>query len=209
MGRDCRTSDERSVIMNSKKTREIVRHSFNGGRFVDHGIDVDVLTDLLRYKHLIVEIAKELWRKNNPDRQRLPKNFDDEFALKFYSVEANCATIPLEREIRSEIQKSLWNVEDELDDAVELVCAAIDAAAEDSAFPENFPKSLLPLFGEYGKTLREDEWIEQRPSRTNKMSRYDSVVQRRLTRWIVEPYEDHVDVVGEVNGPRKPSADGD
>ena len=58
---------------------------FNGPRFDDHGLDVDVLSEIVAYKRLAQETAKELWRRKHPDRRRL--NFDAEISLKFFQIE--------------------------------------------------------------------------------------------------------------------------
>ena len=180
------------------RTRELVRHTFNGGRFLDHGIVVEALQDVLNYKNLVVEVAKELWRRNHPDRVRMRRNIDEAFCLRFYAVEQNCATIPLVRTLPTDEQIALWQVEDELDDAVDLVCRTIDAASDDNAIPAEFPKELLKHFNDYGTTLHDDEWIEHRPQRSGRKCRYDYVAKQRLIRWIAEPYEDRVDVTGTV-----------
>lgn len=86
----------------AKVKKQLVVHTFKGGRFDDHGVDLDVLPDLLAYKTLLVETAKELWRRKNPERERLPKNFEDSLSLKFYEVRAGSAAIPLIREIETE-----------------------------------------------------------------------------------------------------------
>ena len=130
-----------------------------------------------------VDVAKELWRRNHPDRKNLPKNFEDSLSMKFYEVRPNCATIPLERVLTADDREQLWD-DDELDDAVNLVAETIEAAGKDQPLPEQFPKHLLALFQDYGKTLREGEWIEQRPAKRASCVRYDSAVRERLTRWI-------------------------
>ena len=177
--------------------RDLVSHSFHGRRFDDGGVDLDVTPDLHRYKTLLVEVAKELWRRNHSDRKNLPKNFEDSLSVKFYEVRANGATIPLERVLTTDDREQLWD-DDELDDAVTLVAETIEAAGNDQPLPEQFPKHLIVLFQEYGKTLRDDEWIEQRPAKRESGIRYDAVVRERLTRWIETPYEDSVDLTGEV-----------
>ena len=178
--------------------RNLVNHTFHGRRFDDGGVDPDVMPDLVRYKTLLVEVAKELWRRNHPDRKYLPKNFEDSLSTKFYEVVANCATIPLERVSTAADRELLWDTEDELDDAVTLVAETIDAAGNDQSLPEQFPKHLLVLFQDYGKTLRDDEWIEHRPPKRESGIRYDALVRERLTRWVESPYEDAVDLTGEV-----------
>jgi hypothetical protein len=179
--------------------RLLVTHVFRGGRFADHGIDLDVLPDLLCYREILVEVAKELWRRNHPDKERLPKNFEDSLSLKFYEVRHNCATIPLERRIETDGQKAFVETsEDELDDAVQLVAQTIDAVSTDQAFPADFPKGLIHLFSDYGKTLRDDEYIEQIPAGATTATRYDHRVRERFANWIDATYDDSVDLVGEV-----------
>ena len=167
---------------------------------MDHGIDLDVLPDLLRYREILVEVAKELWRRNHPDKERLPKNFEESLSLKFYEVRHNCATIPLERTVQTDAQKAFVDTsEDELDDAVRLVAQTIDSVNADRPFPAAFPKGLAYLFGDYGKTLRDDEYIEQIPAGVMSATRYDQRVRQRFASWIDAVYQDSVDVVvGEV-----------
>ena len=184
----------------SQSQRIVVYHSFHGGRFADHGVDVDALPELVRYKTLLVELAKELWRRNHPDRDNLPHHYEESLNLRFYEVQSNCATIPLVR-LLSEDQRNRfeWAATDELDEAVGLVTRTIEAASEDKLLPEAFPKRVLSLFSNYGKTLRDDEWIEQKPADSDRSVRYDRTVSERLTRWLAASYEDFVDVVGTVN----------
>jgi len=41
-----------------KRRIPLVIHSFKGPRFEDHGLDVDVLPELISYKNILVETAK-------------------------------------------------------------------------------------------------------------------------------------------------------
>jgi hypothetical protein len=179
--------------------RELVTHTFKGGRFDDHGVDLDVLPDLVAYKTLLVETAKELWRRKNPDRQRLPKNFEESVSIKFYEVRKGSAALPLFREVETEDQLSFLDSQrDELDEAVDLIADTVDAAGQDRTLPQSLPSNVVPLFENYGKTLRPDEWIEQLPAKRISAVRYSPVVRERLTRWTQSSYEDAVDVIGAV-----------
>ena len=183
----------------AKKRVELVTHSFLGPRFEDHGLDVDVLSELIAYKILLVETAKELWRRNNPDRQRLPKNFEDSLCIKFYELRDGSTSVPLVREI--EYDPNLFPFEeprDELDEAVDLVAEVSDTASNDKPLPEAFPKRLLSQFDNYGKTLHENESFEQKPSRWEKSARYSIKTRERLTHYSEREYEDTIDFIGEV-----------
>lgn len=181
----------------TKKRREVVTHTFKGPRFEDHGLDLDVLPDLLAYKTLLVETAKELWRRNNPDRQRLPRGFEESLSLKFYELKPGCVAIPLMREVEDR-DKLFESPPDELDQAVVITADTIEAAAEGSPLPECLPKNVIPLFSEYGRTLREDESFEQVIPQRIKPVRYTARIREQVLCRGQDIYEDIIELTGEV-----------
>src|SRR3954465_11809559 len=101
---------------------------FKGPRFEDHGLDVDVLPEIIAYKRLLQETAKELWRRKHPRRQRLPKNFDADLSLKFFGLKRGSTSVPLER-AKPMTATPLLPFEDELEEAVALLECSIQLAA--------------------------------------------------------------------------------
>jgi len=183
----------------AKRRRNVVTHTFKGPRFDDHGLDVDVLPDLLAYKVLLVETAKELWRRKHPDRQRLPRGFEDSLTLKFYELQAGSTRVPLVREIEyGDGELEFEPPRDELDEAVTLIADTIDAAAAGSQLPEELPKNVIPLFSNYGRTLGEGESFEHIIPNRPKPACYNVHVRDEVIRRAQGVYEDHVDLVGEV-----------
>ena len=183
----------------AKTRRELVAHRFEGERFDDHGLDLDVLPDLVAYKVLLVETAKELWRKRNPSRQRLPKNFEDSLRLKFYELRPGSTVVPLVREIDyDETALPFEPTGDELDEAVVLIADTIEAIAQDSLVPEALPKSVFPLFANYGRTLREGELFLQELPKRPKPVRYSIQVRDSLAVRSQGDYEDAIEFAGEV-----------
>jgi len=183
-----------------KVQRQLVTHTFKGRRFDDHGLDLDVLPDLFAYKQLLVETAKALWRRNHPDRERLPKNFENALLLKFFTIEKGSVAVPIMREYENEEQADFWKLQpaDELDIAVELVNAAIVAANNNQPLPEELPKNIIPLFGDYGKGLRDDESVELKSAQTHKSASYTRNAQKELLARAMTVYTDVVDYTGEV-----------
>ncbi|MGI9166202.1 MAG: hypothetical protein ACR2G5_07430 [Pyrinomonadaceae bacterium] len=96
---------------------------------------------------------------------------------------------------------------DELDEAAGMIDEAIQAGAEDRLLPAAFPKQVLPLFENLGKTLREDESMEfsPAPSRGGPTIVYTHVVRNKLLARITDEYTDRVTISGEV---RRASIDG-
>ncbi|HUT53828.1 MAG TPA: hypothetical protein VM658_10595 [bacterium] len=182
-----------------KKRVELVTHIFKGARFEDHGIDIDVLEELIVYKKILVETAKELWRRHNPDRQRLPKNFEDSLCIKFYELREGSTGVPMMREIEYDNgELPLPRPEDELDEAVKVVAEAEDAANNDYPLPDNFPKNIIPLFDKYGDSLREDESFEHQPANSERRIIYNKKTRERLHSWSDGQYEDMIELSGEV-----------
>lgn len=173
----------------------LVINTFKGRRFHDHGLDLDVLPELVTYYRIVVETAKELWRKNNPDRQRLRKNLEDEFRLKIFNLEKGSVAVPICREVPP---GHLFVMPDELNDAVELVNEAIQCVDSGKRIPSNLPKNVIPLFANYGKTLQADEYIEQKSGRTGSVARFTKNVREEFERRALSDYEDEFDIIASV-----------
>jgi len=182
-----------------KKTIEVATHIFKGPRFENHYLDIDSLQELISYKNLVVETAKELWRKNHPDRERLPKNFEDSLNLKFNELREGCTEVPLKREVEySDDELQFIPPKDELDDAVDLIAEVSEAAQDDKPIPQAFPKRLLPLFKNYGETLREGESFEQKTVKRPKAVVYSLKTRKKILERSEAEYEDLIDVIGEI-----------
>src|SRR5205807_9812193 len=102
---------------------QIIRHPlkelrFVGGRFEENKgwLDFDVLPELQAYKRLIIETAKEEWRRRNPGRERLPKGFEESIRLGFHEVREGSCAVPVERvvEVEDGMLPELDYVEDEV-----------------------------------------------------------------------------------------------
>lgn len=172
---------------------------FDGERFAGHALDVDCVQELIAYRNIILECAKELWKRKHPDRVRLPKRFEEGFRLQFDRIEEGSAVVPLQRIVPADQgELDLGNL-DEFDEAAELVDAAISAANEDKLLPEALPANVVPLFKEFGKTLRENEVLFTHARHSIVEASYSVKARTRLSEWVGPGYEDLVDVVGEVS----------
>jgi hypothetical protein len=184
--------------MRTNDTIDLASLRFAGPRFEAHGLDVECTVELIAYRNLIVDCAKELWRRTNPGRVRLPRGFDEDFRLQFDRVQSGSTLIALQR-VRMSHQTTLDLGDlDEFDEAARLVDAAINAASADSLLPEAFPYNVVPLFREFGKSLRADETLFVRSRSASADAPYTAKARERLAEWVGSVYEDEVDVIGEV-----------
>lgn len=176
-------------------TTDLASLRFDGKRFEGHALDVECTQELIAYRNLIVECAKELWRRKNPDRVRLPWGFVENFRIQFNRLEDGSAKIPLQR-VRANDQSEL--LDDEFDEAADLIDAAIAAANDDELLPDALPSNVIPLFRDFGKSLRPDEVLFTRSRHASTEAAYTAKARKRLTEWVGSTYEDVVDVIGEV-----------
>lgn len=182
--------------MVNEATIDLAALRFHGKRFEGHALDVECTQELVAYRNLILECAKELWRRKNPGRVRLPKGFEDGFRVQFDRIEEGSAVVPLRR-VRESAQAEL-DLGDEFDEAAALVDAAIGAANRDDLLPDQLPSNVIPLFAGFGRTLREDEVLFTRARGSNIEAAYTPKARAVLAQWVGPTYEDKVDLVGEV-----------
>ncbi len=179
-------------------TTDLASLRFDGKRFEGHALDVECTQELIAYRNLIVECAKELWRRKNPDRVRLPRGFEEGFRLQFNRLEDGSAVVPLQR-VRVDDQSELdWGNLDEFDAAADLIDATIAAANDDALLPDALPSNVIPLFRDFGKSLQADEVLFTRSRHGSTEAAYTAKARKRLTEWVGPTYEDVVDVIGEV-----------
>jgi len=182
--------------MSNDTTIELTSLRFDGKRFEDHALDVECTQELVSYRTLVLECAKKLWRRKNPDRVRLPRGFEEGFRLQFDRVAPGSAVIPLRR-VRDVLQGEL-DLGDEFDETAELIDAAIAAADRNDLLPEQLPANVIPLFRDFGRSLRADEVLFTKARGCTVEAPYTAKARARLAEWIGPTYEDTVDLVGEV-----------
>lgn len=183
--------------MNIDTTFEMSTLRFDGERFNGHALDVECTQELIAYRNLVLECAKSLWRVKYPNRSNLPKGFEKGFRLQFNRLEDGSALVPLQRVRTADVQADL-DLTDEFDEAVGLIDQAIRAANDEDLLPVGLPSNVIPLFRDFGKTLRDDEVLFTRGRGSESEAPYTAKARQRLAEWIEPSYEDIVSVSGEV-----------
>lgn len=81
-----------------KKAREpFVKLSFAGPRFANARLPADASVNISIYQKILIELAKQIWREKNPNRLRLPRNFDRYFQLQLGELTEGSAVAHLPR----------------------------------------------------------------------------------------------------------------
>jgi hypothetical protein len=173
---------------------------YDGERFAKHTLPVDVLPDLLAYRDLLVEVAKELFRRAH-DRARVPKGFDEHLSLDLVKIGQGSAIAQLENVAEATEDASSAHLC--FSQARDLINDSIEAAADNKVLPAAFPGHLLSYFNRFGRTLKPDEAIEMQVGRAQRSVRYSGIVRRRLVLQSAKRVEAPIDMVGivtECNG---------
>jgi hypothetical protein len=157
-----------------------------------------VLPELLAYRKLVIETAKALWRRQNPDRERLPKGYEENISIKFYVLESGSTAVPLERVYETDESQLPFEANDEVEMAVGIIEDTVSAAERDDSPPDRLPSEIVPLFEEFGKTLSIDEQIELLVNQAKSPVRYSARTRERIGQWVEKTYEDTIDISGEV-----------
>jgi hypothetical protein len=180
----------------SGKWIEIVELRFDGERFSGHALPLDALNELIEYQGIITKTAIELFKKKHPERERISRNFEQSTVLRFTHIGEGSAAIPLEAYFEDDVQLNAFEKEP-IVEAVELTGKTVASIQNNKALPDDLPRNVIPLFGRFGSTLKDNERIHIHP-RHAKAVEYNSAVRACILEYAEKGYEDTVDVIGMV-----------
>jgi hypothetical protein len=169
----------------TSKTREFAEPHLHGDRFdplpgEEPSLPIDALVELVTYRNLVVEVAKELHRERTGN-ERLPPNFEDGFKLRLTKIGQGSSVAVLKREYRDLGTYAPPPGPDIFDAAKTYVDEGVYSFETQGHLPEIFrsPK-VVPLFKRFGRTLNPGESIELR--RANGVPRviYSAETRRQM-----------------------------
>lgn len=172
-----------------------------GGRFdAAKGLPVVSAAELERYALLVSAVARELYLRAHPNRQRVPRGFDEAFDLRLTRVEPG-SQIPVL--VRPSINDGgLFRNTDWHDEARRLINSALGDIGTVDRVPTSFPMTAIKPLAQFGRSLRADERIELADNATDPHRAVLTVETRqriqRLAR--LDELEIEAVVVGQVNG---------
>lgn len=138
---------------------EFLKPRFTGARFDEHTLPVEVARDLAAYEELVVELAKHLYLLDHPNRQRVPKGFEQSFSLHLEQVEPGSAR-PVLAMVAAAGLALQGGDGGYFEQARDLVTECVSSKEAGQPLPAKFPKQLLDYFNVFGRSLRADEAVE-------------------------------------------------
>jgi hypothetical protein len=157
---------------------EIFSPRFDGERFREHRLPLDLLEDLTALQEMTIEMAKFIYLEKHPDRQRVPKNFTQGISFELESLEPG-STIPKIIMIVGMIGMFPHQKVTFFEEAKVRIVSAVQAASTDDDISKHAPESVLYHFNKFGKKLRSDEFIEFNPNGINK-AKFTKDTRRKL-----------------------------
>jgi hypothetical protein len=136
---------------------EFIQPRFDGARFAEHTLPVEVARDLAAYETLIVELAKHIYLQEHPERERVPKKFASDFHLHIERIEAGSAK-PMLALVMAGSLALVGGTSTYFERARDLISECISAA--NGTLPTAFPRELLSHFNQLGRSLREGESMQ-------------------------------------------------
>lgn len=184
--------------------RESYSLRYVGRRFADARLPLDVLSDLPALRDLIAALAKQEFRRENPDRKRVPQGFDKAISFALIEIEEGSAVpvLSLENEI---VQQSLPNIGDKME---EIVSRAFDRVAkiyDDAAngiFPQALPQDAIYALSKLGANIQDGEQIEFRgkTGHDGTVISLDYYRRKNLLTRVRETYTKEFESVGTLTG---------
>lgn len=136
---------------------EFIQPRFDGRRFEEHTLPIEVARDLAAYETLVIELAKHLYLEAHSDRQRVPKGFSADFHLHLERIDDGCARPLLSVVVANDLGLP-GGFSTYFERARDLISDCI--AAPDGQLPAMFPRALLAHFNQVGRSLHSDETLE-------------------------------------------------
>lgn len=153
--------------MSTNHKIDIYSPRFVGQRFDDHTLPLELMEDISALEDVTIELAKWIYLKDNPNRQRIPRGFTNGMEIKLEAIEPGSTILKIALFV---VSANLFPPENSkyFEKASEKLINAIQAAENNEDATEYVPESFLTYFNRIGKKLQKDESIEFTPLKLNK-----------------------------------------
>jgi hypothetical protein len=173
---------------------DFIQPRFDGARFAEHTLPVDVARDLAAYETLIVELAKHLYLLEHTERERVPRGFASDFHLHIEKIDPGSAK-PMLALVMAGSLALVGGTGTYFERARDLVSECI--ASADGAIPSQFPRELLSHFNQVGRSLRDGESM-QLPRAGAADATLTPERRKKLVLAVDGVYEKEVDLLGAI-----------
>lgn len=131
---------------------DVARLKFAGGRYEKLGFPLEGIDELERYQRLLQCAAKHIWHEANPQRQRLPANFEERVRLRLRYVLPGSVAPVLAPDV--DMMSEAGSI---LSKSIELVDEIFEHIVRDVELPEWIDDEFSQVIRGFGGSLVGDE----------------------------------------------------
>ncbi len=186
-----------------KQEIEFLSPRFVGARFAEHSIPLEVLKDLAVFEEMVTEAARLLYLHDHTDRTRAPKGFCKGVSIVVRDINDGSAIPKLVLVFSTATNLALFPPPDcgYIEKARDAIVETIDAVEHDEAVDSTI-EPVLSYFDRIGRSLKDDENIEFRPSTPDRPARLNRQTRKKLilASSKAEDYTEEIELVGLVSG---------
>ena len=129
-------------------------------RFADHAIPLELLKDIAALEEMIVEVAKWVFLKDNPDRQRSPRGFTKGIHLKLTTIDRGSTILNIGLALDPSPLLFPPFIQNQLEAARDAIIGAVGSATQEQPVGRVLPGQVLGYFDKIGRSLKDEEAIE-------------------------------------------------
>lgn len=146
-----------------KTNQKIFSPRFEGNRFKNHQLPIDVLVGLAAYKDALVAVVRQIWLEDHPNRERLPDHFGKDISFSLSEIKKGSAIPALQligpgNHATQEYSNLLSRGEAKIRETIEIA----------QSLPQNINQyadlDVLKYLSKLGSTLEEGEFIDFTPN---------------------------------------------
>lgn len=163
---------------------DLVKPILRGRRFDDHTIPVDVLKDISVLGDFIVATSKWVYKNENPDRERIPRNFTSQIEIKLSGIEPGSAIPIIKIALLGNLLFNNFGHQEYYKKATDIIIEAIYAAGNGGDVTKKLPTDLLGYFNKFGKGLLEGEEIIFTTDRGTPNATFNHSIRKKILSYI-------------------------
>jgi len=188
--------------LNTDNDIEFFKLKYNGDRFEDHSIPVDCLPDLIAYQDLLLDFARDAWKEDHPNRQRLPNHFCKNVHFSLVEIGKGSAIPTLKCHFPSGGQTYLHPVHPHLTalkKGEESLVSLFQEASKDN-YPAALSQNKITLLNRFGASLKDGESLVLDHSDSSAPTLITAEIRRKLITRLSETYEKRISFSGKILG---------
>lgn len=136
------------------------RLRFTGSRFESHVLGIQDLPALIDFQKCLVEVAAYLWRRNHPDKTRLPNGFMDSIKIGLTEIVSGSTAVCTAVRVDTTQQNLFPDARELAIQSYDWIITTIQSVRDGRESEFNVSRGLMKLIGQLGSSLQDDEALE-------------------------------------------------